>query len=89
MDATITPKKAIPIEAKPYVVNGDRVRYDKLKDWLRENEVGLADAVLADDERLSRHHLAVYPAAKNGCLAYGAGCFVPTVSKGEIGRAHV
>ena len=74
-------EKLEPVAVKPRMVNGNHERYDRLKDWLRANEETLAAATLADDARLSHHHLAVYPAAKNGCLAYGAGCFGPTDPK--------
>ena len=74
----VEPKKTVPTVVKPVAVNGDRTRYEELKDWLRTNEERLADAVLADDERLSHNALSVYPAVKGGCLAYGTGCFGDT-----------
>ena len=72
------PAKPALLKVVPRVVNEDRARFDKLKEWLRLNEVRLAEATLADDDRLSHHALAVYPASKGGCLAYGAGCFAAT-----------
>lgn len=72
------------VEVIPCVVNGERARYDRLKDWLRANEVTLADATLNDDYRLSHHALSVYPAAKNGCLAYGVGCFAAMDPKAPV-----
>lgn len=68
------PKKPEPVMVVPRTVNGDE-RYDRLKDWLRQNEVVLAEKVLGDDDRLSHHALAAYPAVKGGCLACGTGCF--------------
>ena len=53
----------------------DSFRFDALKAWLRENEESIAEKVLADDDRLSGHALALYPAVKGGCLAVGVDCF--------------
>lgn len=67
-------RKAAPLAVQTVRIRGD-ARYDRLKDWLRANETALAGKTLADDDRLSHHALAVYPAAKGGCLAVGTGCF--------------
>lgn len=72
--AAAAPRKAEPVTVVPRTVNGDD-RYDRLKDWLRQNEVALAERALSDDDRLSHHPLAAYPASKGGCLARGIGCF--------------
>ena len=50
-------------------------KYLKLMKWLEANEVKLAKALLADDETLSSHELALYPSFKGGSIAYGPGCF--------------
>ena len=53
----------------------DSSRLDALKTWLRQNEESIAEKVLSDDDRLSGHALALYPAVKSGCLAVGVDCF--------------
>ena len=53
----------------------DSSRLDALKAWLRNNEVSIAEKVLSDDDELSGHALALYPAVKGGCLAFGVDCF--------------
>ena len=68
-------KKATPLVVTTRKRLDTRARHERLKEWLREKEVSLAEATLDDDECLSHHKLAAYPAARNGCLAYGAGCF--------------
>ena len=65
------------IAPKKVVVNADCARYDRLKDWLRDNEVKLAEATL-NASCLSGHALALYPACEGGCFAYGPGCFPAT-----------
>ena len=57
---------------------GNIGRYRRLVKWLEDNEVKIANAVLADDADLSRHHMALYPSFKHGALAYGPGCFSTT-----------
>ena len=85
----IAPKNQEPVAVKPLTVKGDSSRYDRLKDWLRANEVALAERTLNDDSRLSHHKLAVYPAAKGGCLAYGVGCFANPKSPAYVlGDTH-
>ena len=50
-------------------------RLDVLKTWLRQSEGSIAEKVLSDDDWLSGHALALYPAVKGGCLSVGVGCF--------------
>ena len=71
----VSPAAAKTIPVIPHILAGDRERYDRLRSWLRENEAALAERTLADDDWLSDHALAVYPATPGGCFAYGPGCF--------------
>lgn len=69
------PAPAAPIAVSSLQSKADPEVHEALKEWLRANEVALAERVLADDDNLSHHALAVYPAVKGGCLAQGVGCF--------------
>lgn len=66
-------------------------KYNRLTKFLEDNEVKLAKAVLDDDEYLSNHSLALYPAVFGGAIAYGPGCFStakPTDPVYVLGDTH-
>lgn len=66
------------------------LKYSNLISWIKANEFAISKKLL-DDVDLKQHKLAVYPAVKGGCFAYGPGCFGmqnPNESTYVIGDTH-
>ena len=66
-------------------------KHSQLIAWIKKHEFDISKKLL-DDVELKNHKMALYPAVKGGCFAYGPGCFGPKLindsSTYVIGDTH-
>ena len=85
-NSIIDPRNFTMVKMRSIVGSIDSTNYtdkhSQLIAWLKKNEFDISKKLL-DDVDLKNHVMALYPATKGGCFAYGPGCFGPK----EIGSS--